>query len=106
MNFEIEAHVSTWNFPILLYKNKDCSIFVHLCPNNKNWLRNCADWTGEYGFACTRKTPQSKVIITASSPWARLIGSEALICDHDGLRLTLGDDMYSDGNVSLILVAS
>ena len=53
-----------------------------------------------------RKTPQSKVIITASSPWARLIGSEALICDHDGLRLTLGDDMYSDGNVSLILVAS
>ena len=49
-----------------------------------------------------RKTPQSKVIITASSPWARLIGSEALICDHDGLRLTLGDDMYSDGNVSFI----
>ena len=39
------------------------------------------------------KTPQSKVIITASSPWARLIGSEALICDHDGLRLTLGDDI-------------
>lgn len=95
MNSEIEAHVSTWNFPILLYKNKDCST-KHGSGIVQIELGNMDLSVQE------RKTPQSKVIITASSPWARLIGSEALICDHDGLRLTLGDDMYSDGNVSFI----